>query len=130
MTAPDSSAASHEFLNCEMEFECPKDWFELSETNSAGIKHCSACNKNVYLCVTQEELDGFALKGECIAFFSNPDLPTRLQLSREKAEVNRRDPNFRLERVTLGLPRSDRRGKLKSFLDTLDKKDNGNSEGE
>lgn len=129
MSAPDSSAAIQEFLNCEMEFECPKDWFELSETDIAGIKHCPACKKNVFLCITQDELDEFALRGECVAFFSNPDLPTRLQLSRERAEANRRDPNFRLERVTLGLPRSDRGGKLKSFLDTLDEKDNGNSEG-
>lgn len=106
-----------------MEFECPKDWFELSETNTAGIKHCSACDKNVYLCVTQEELDGFALRGECIAFFLDPDLPTRFKLSREKAEMNRNNPTIRVERVTLGLPRSNNRGRLSSFLEGFDEQE-------
>lgn len=99
-----------------MEFECPKNWFELTETDKAGIKHCSTCNKHVHLCITQDELDAFARQGECIAFFSNPDLPTRFKLSRERAENRRRDSDFRLERITLGLPRSANRGKLKSFL--------------
>lgn len=84
------------------------------------MKHCSTCNKNVYLCITQDELDQFALKGECIAFFSDPDLSTRFKLSREKAEANRIDREFRIERITLGLPRSGSRGKLKSFLEEID----------
>lgn len=109
----------HQFLNCEMEFECPKNWFELAGTNEAGVKHCSTCNKNVYLCITQDELDQFALKGECIAFFSDPDRPTRFRLAREKAESNQRNPEYRVERITLGLPRSASRS-TKSFLESLE----------
>ena len=111
------SAPKHQFLNCEMEFECPKNWFELTDTEQAGVKHCSTCQKNIYLCITQDELDDFANKGECIAFFSEPDLHTRLKLSREKSEMNRNNPAIRLERVTLGLPRSDNQGRLSSFLE-------------
>jgi hypothetical protein len=117
MSAADPTAPQQRFLNCEMQFECPKNWFELTETEQAGVKHCSTCQKNVYLCVTQDELDNFAHKGECIAFFSDPDLPTRFKLSREKAEINRTDSVIRLERVTLGLPRSANRGKLKVLLE-------------
>ncbi|MDT7523467.1 hypothetical protein RAE21_13810 [Rhodoferax sp. TBRC 17198] len=124
MSTPAPSTPPHQFLNCEMEFECPRNWFELTETDKAGIKHCSTCDKPVHLCITQDELDAFARQGECIAFFSDPDLSTRFKLSRERAETNRRDPDFRLERITLGLPRSANRGKLKSFLDSLDEAGN------
>ena len=120
----------HQFLNCEMEFECPKNWFELAGTNEAGVKHCSTCNKNVYLCITQDELDQFALKGECIAFFSDPDLSTRFKLSREKAEANRIDREFRIERITLCLPRSGSRGKLNSFLEEIDTDNKKKPEGQ
>ena len=125
MSTSASSTPPHQFLNCEMEYECPKNWFELTETDKAGVKHCSTCDKHVHLCITQDELDSFAHQGACIAFFSDPDLTTRFKLSRERAETHRRDPDFRLERITLGLPRSANRGKLKSFLDGLgdDEKD-------
>lgn len=111
-----------------MEYECPKNWFELTETDKAGVKHCSTCDKHVHLCITQDELDSFAHQGVCIAFFSDPDLATRFKLSRERAETHRRDPDFRLERITLGLPRSTNRGKIKSFLDGLDNDEKDHSE--
>ena len=120
MSTSASSTPPHQFLNCEMEYECPKNWFELTETDNAGVKHCSTCDKHVHLCSTQDELDSFAHQGECIAFFSDPDLSTRFKLSREKAEANRIDREFRIERITLGLPRSGSRGKLKSFLEEID----------
>ena len=120
MSTPEPSTPPHQFLNCEMEFECPKNWFELTETDKAGIKHCSTCDKHVPLCITQHELDALAHQGECIAFFSDPDLSTRFKLSREKAEANRKDREFRIERITLGLPRSGSRGQLKSFLEEID----------
>ncbi|WP_104801718.1 hypothetical protein [Limnohabitans sp. TS-CS-82] len=120
MSASEPSDPQQQFLNCEMTFECPKNWFEITKTEQAAVKHCSTCQKNVYLCITQNELDAFANQGECIAFFSNPDLPTRFNLSRERAEASLRDPNFQPERITLGLPRSAHRGELKSFLDGMD----------
>jgi hypothetical protein len=120
MSMPAPNKTPHQFLNCEMEFECPKNWFELTETDKADVKHCSTCDKHVHLCISQDELDAFAYQGECVAFFSAPDLPSRFKLSRERAVINLRDPDFRLERITLGLPRSGNREKLKSFLDGLD----------
>jgi hypothetical protein len=105
------------FLNCEMEFECSKNWFELTDTDKAGIKRCSTCGRNVHLCVTQNDLDALSSKGECIAFFSEPDLQTRFKLSREKAEANLRNSEFKLGNVTLGLPKSNGRMTVNAFLD-------------
>lgn len=90
MSTSASSTPPHQFLNCEMEYECPKNWFELTETDKAGIKHCSTCDKHVHLCITQDELDSFAHQGVCIAFFSDPDLATRFKLSRERVETHLR----------------------------------------
>lgn len=127
MSTSASSTPPHQFLNCEMEYECPKNWFELTKTEKTGVKHCSTCDKHVHLCITQDELDAFAHQGECIAFFSAPDLATRFKLSLERAEANSKDPNFQIGQITLGLPRSANRGKLKSFLDGLNEDGNETS---
>jgi len=59
---------------------------------------------------------------------SRSDLPTRFKLTREKAEINRNDSAIRLEKVTLGLPRSAHRERLTSFLDGWDQDVKKNSE--
>lgn len=78
---------NHEFLNCEFEFECPKNWFDLTPTYDAKVKYCDSCNKDVHLCVTQEELDTHAKQRHCIAYFKDPDLSTRFKLQREVCET-------------------------------------------
>lgn len=78
---------NHKFLNCEFEFECPKNWFDLTPTYDANVKYCDSCNKDVHLCVTQEELDNHAAQRHCIAFFKDPDLRTRIRLQREVCEA-------------------------------------------
>ena len=108
-----------EFLNCELEFECPKDWFELELTNKAGIKHCNQCQKDVHLCINQEELDEAIAQKYCVAFFKDPSLQTQFTLSREKCEANTRDPGFK-PLVFLGLPRTHKSDRLKAFLDEED----------
>jgi hypothetical protein len=105
MTTPNQPEDKPEFINCELAFKCPKDWFDLELTNKAGIKHCNQCNKNVHLCTTQEELSLAVEENLCIAFFEDPSLQTRFKLSREKCEANGRDPDFK-PLVILGLPRS------------------------
>lgn len=77
---------NHEFLNCKLEFECPKNWFDLAPTYDAKVKYCDSCNKDVHLCVTQEELHSHVAQRHCIAFFKNPDLRTRFKLQREACE--------------------------------------------
>lgn len=78
---------NHQFLNCELEFECPMNWFDLTPTHDAKVKYCEACNKDVHLCVTQEDLDAHAEQRRCIAYFKDPDLSTRFKLQREVCET-------------------------------------------
>lgn len=116
----------HEFINCEFEYECPKNWFDLKETGKAGIKHCNACNQDVHLCVNQEELTYAITQKFCIAYFRNPTLQTRFKLSREKCEANKINPKF-LRRATLGLPKGAYSGIDKLFVSITYKDDDENS---
>jgi hypothetical protein len=53
--------------NTNWDFKCPKNWFDLSESDSKNIRHCSSCNKDVYLCRNHEELSVNSNKGRCVA---------------------------------------------------------------
>ena len=106
---------NHEFLNCEFEFECSKNWFDLTPTHDAKIKFCETCNKNVHLCITQEELDGHADQRHCIAYFKDLDLSTRFKLQREVCETL--VPGNRVRMLT-GYPLS-----ANSFFDAFKKDD-------
>lgn len=94
---------TQQFLNCPMAYECPKDWFELTPTIKAGIKHCNTCNQEVYLCLELDELNVQINRGVCIAYFIEPDRQTRFTLAREKVEANKRNPDFK-PRMMMGLP--------------------------
>ncbi len=76
-----------QFLNCEFEFECPMNWFDLTATKDAEIKYCEICSNDVYLCLTQEDLDIHAEQRHCIAYFKDVDLSTRLRLQNEVFEA-------------------------------------------
>ena len=97
---------NHQFINCEFEFECPKSWFDLAPTYDVKTKFCETCNKNVHLCLTQEELDSQAEHGHCIAYFKDPDLSARFKLQREVCETL--VPGNRVRMLT-GYPASARR---------------------
>lgn len=124
MNIPDRSPKVQKFLNCEFEYECPRDWFELELTNKAGIKHCKECQKDVHLCINQEELDYAITQKHCIAYFQDPSLTTRFKLSREKCEANKTDANYE-RNVVLGMPTSEAKDSIprsyKLNSDTLDK---------
>ena len=86
-----------------MAYECPKDWFELKPTNKHEVKHCNICNKDVFLCLEQSELNERIAGGVCVAFFIEFDRPTRFKLAREKSLNKIRDPNFK-PKMMMGLP--------------------------
>ena len=94
---------TQQFLNCPMAYECPKNWFELTPTNKAGIKYCDACSQDVFLCLEENELNERIAEGVCVAYFIEPDRQTRFTLAREKAEANMRDPDFK-PHMMMGLP--------------------------
>jgi hypothetical protein len=110
MSADQSPQDQQEFLNCEMGFECPKDWFALEPTDKVGIKHCNQCQKEVHLCINQEELNQTVEQQLCVAFFKHPTLLTKLNL---KSWGNEKDSEIRsFTRMTVGYPSSQRQLEL------------------
>ncbi len=41
--------------NCEVRFrfQCPKQWEALQQTSDPGVRSCSQCQKQVYLCASK-----------------------------------------------------------------------------
>ena len=62
-----------EVINCDFEYECPRDWFKLATTDDPSIRHCSACNKEVYFCrdVNQLVLLMQYIPDACAAVYSS-----------------------------------------------------------
>jgi len=127
MSTKQQAKDKQEFLNCELEFECPKDWFGLDLTNKAGIKHCNQCQQDVHLCINQEELDEAIAQKHCIAFFKEPSLPIKFKLNREKCEADTSNPYLQgVFQRTVGIPKNlggtpslslDSFGVIKKFTD-------------
>jgi len=55
--------------NCPVNFafQCSKLWDDLSVTTVPTIRHCSRCDSDVFLCMTDEETIAHAKAGHCIA---------------------------------------------------------------
>lgn len=49
------------------EFECPKKWDRLELTDDDTVRHCSACQKDVYFCHSLNEAIDHAWRRECVA---------------------------------------------------------------
>lgn len=54
-------------IECTFEFKCDQQWDDLETQLASNIKFCQQCQKNVYLCKTQEELDYARSLGWCIS---------------------------------------------------------------
>ena len=63
--------------NCEYSFEykCPLKWKNLKRTNKSKIRFCDQCNKNVYLCKTDKNINKNIKLNNCIAI-DGPDKET------------------------------------------------------
>jgi hypothetical protein len=55
--------------NCDkvFAFKCPKQWEKLTGTDDPTVRHCDACQKQVYYCNTMREAYDHAQKGDCVA---------------------------------------------------------------
>jgi hypothetical protein len=55
--------------NCspKFSFQCPKQWEELSETDSSLVRFCNLCTSNVFFCDTDADTIAHAQAGHCIA---------------------------------------------------------------
>jgi len=83
-------------LEVEFEFQCPKTWENLRQTQEADTRFCEGCQKNVYLCRSKDDLTKHLLQKHCIA----ADVPD-FKLNRAKA----REESQRSSRRLLGYPR-------------------------
>lgn len=63
-------------ISCEFSFKCPKTWERLSPTDIASIRHCSECDRDVHLALTEEDFRRHANGGHCVAVrVLTPDAP-------------------------------------------------------
>jgi hypothetical protein len=53
--------------NCPWGFKCEKTWAGLIATDTENIRFCDACDKEVHLCDTKEELADSVLLNRCVA---------------------------------------------------------------
>ncbi|MFD0667345.1 hypothetical protein ACT80S_06475 [Ramlibacter sp. MAHUQ-53] len=85
--------------NCELVFECPRDWHKLTLTATQDVRYCEACAKNVTLCKTDQQLQQLAGAGACVAI-EQPPVKT-----------------FQNQRIRMGLPPMS--AKAKAFIEGL-----------
>ena len=54
---------------CGLKFkrQCPMDWSTLEATDDARARRCATCDREVYLCESDEETMWHAEQGHCIA---------------------------------------------------------------
>mgnify|MGYP001440319410 CR=1 FL=1 len=57
--------------NCEevytFEYKCPLEWKNLKKTEDSKVRFCDECDKNVYRCTTNEDIDKHIELNHCIA---------------------------------------------------------------
>jgi hypothetical protein len=59
--------------NCSLqdaESACPNRWSELTPAFPDMVRHCGHCNKKVYLCETEEQIEFYTSVKFCIALAS------------------------------------------------------------
>jgi hypothetical protein len=54
-------------ISCEFAFKCPKVWDRLAPTNDDRIRHCSACDRDVHLALSEDDFRRSAEEGLCVA---------------------------------------------------------------
>lgn len=80
-----------------VETPCPKRWDALEPTHEDGVRHCSACQSLVYLCVSPEETLEHARRRHCIAR-EEPDPSELPRMVLGKATVVETEPDRELAR--------------------------------
>jgi hypothetical protein len=53
--------------NCNFILECPARWDDLGPTDQEGGRYCDACQRNVFMCNTQDELRVRIEQNDCVA---------------------------------------------------------------
>ncbi len=58
--------------NWAFSFQCPQMWEQLAPTEDANVRMCGVCLKNVYLCVSDDDVASQAALGRCVAIPPDP----------------------------------------------------------
>lgn len=71
-TMPDDDSRPLEWddaarISCEFAFKCPRLWERLTPTENGNVRHCSACDRDVHLALTEEDFRQHADAGRCVA---------------------------------------------------------------
>ena len=88
----DSNDKSPDFRirNCtaaDFEFACPKAWTNMKPGFGANVRHCDACDRNVYICHTDKDLALYTSLNYCVAIpATEADGPVPPQPSHTDAE--------------------------------------------
>jgi hypothetical protein len=53
--------------NCRIAFKCSQSWESLNETNTASVRHCNVCSKDVVRCNNVKQLKKALLDNSCVA---------------------------------------------------------------
>lgn len=53
--------------NCEFAFKCPRVWERLDATDKEDERHCTSCEKLVYICADDLTLARHVKAGHCVA---------------------------------------------------------------
>ena len=69
MNRPEESSIWNEEVRiiCQFAFKCPRRWTRLTPTHDTGIRHCSECERDVHLALTEEHFRQAAEEGRCLA---------------------------------------------------------------
>jgi len=54
-------------IACRFAFTCPQQRSQLQPTAQADVRHCAACNRDVYLALSEADLRRHSEQGHCIA---------------------------------------------------------------
>lgn len=54
-------------ITCQFKFTCPMVWGLLSPTDQIKVRFCGECQREVFICVSEGELDFHVKRGHCVA---------------------------------------------------------------
>jgi hypothetical protein len=54
-------------IACAFSFQCPKTWERLESTADPTVRHCSTCDREVHLALTEADFRRYHEQGACVA---------------------------------------------------------------
>jgi predicted RNase H-like nuclease len=82
---------------CSFQFQCPKTWGKLLETNIALVRFCDSCERNVYLSSSTDVAYKNAELGRCVAIPIELTLASKERLQPTHVVGMMEPPEYRME---------------------------------